>query len=385
MASSNETKTKSNHEGHYLPSKERISPERIREIAKATIGQRENPLWQEYRRNRLTASQFGKAIRSIDAFVRRGRDDFLQELRNEVMQRKKFETNEAMQWGIDHEKDAIQEYEKRTGKKVIETGIWIFPDGYLAASPDGIVVDADNPDKYLGIVEVKCPARVKDIIINHDCQWHGHLNYLDKNNQLYPHHAYYHQIQGQLYATGMNWCDFIIWNPSNLLVQRIVSDPEWVARCLTDLQVFYEWDILRPEDRRVAPNSLELNPATEVDLRQLFSHSDKCAKLTQHFLHALSIHLCRWISTNRTDRKRLTKEELILQWNEAKQNICRSCLFKLFKFLWRDSERPYVPCEEIEQMSQNNWKIPEDFIMKAKEYIKFDREIEFAPCLCVKL
>ena len=97
MASSNETKAKSNHEGHYLPSKERISPERIREIANATIGQRENPLWQEYRRNRLTASQFGKAIRSIDAFVRRGGDDFLQELRNEVMQRKKFETNEAMQ------------------------------------------------------------------------------------------------------------------------------------------------------------------------------------------------------------------------------------------------------------------------------------------------
>ena len=39
-----------------------ISPERIREIEQATVGQAQNPLWHEYRKNRLTASQFGRAL-----------------------------------------------------------------------------------------------------------------------------------------------------------------------------------------------------------------------------------------------------------------------------------------------------------------------------------
>ena len=39
-----------------------ISPERIREIERATVGQAHNPLWHEYRKKRLTASQFGRAL-----------------------------------------------------------------------------------------------------------------------------------------------------------------------------------------------------------------------------------------------------------------------------------------------------------------------------------
>ena len=39
-----------------------ISPERIREIEQATLGQAQNPLWHEYRKNRLTASQFGRDL-----------------------------------------------------------------------------------------------------------------------------------------------------------------------------------------------------------------------------------------------------------------------------------------------------------------------------------
>ncbi len=39
-----------------------ISPERIREIEQATLGQAQNRLWHEYRKNRLTAAQFGRAL-----------------------------------------------------------------------------------------------------------------------------------------------------------------------------------------------------------------------------------------------------------------------------------------------------------------------------------
>ena len=39
-----------------------ISQEHIREIERATVGQAQNPLWHEYMKNRLTASQFGRAL-----------------------------------------------------------------------------------------------------------------------------------------------------------------------------------------------------------------------------------------------------------------------------------------------------------------------------------
>ncbi len=43
-----------------------ISQERIRDIARVTIGQRNNPLWHEYRKNRFTASQFGKILSAYE-------------------------------------------------------------------------------------------------------------------------------------------------------------------------------------------------------------------------------------------------------------------------------------------------------------------------------
>ena len=39
-----------------------ISQEHIREIERATVGQVQNLLWHEYRKNRLTASQLGSAL-----------------------------------------------------------------------------------------------------------------------------------------------------------------------------------------------------------------------------------------------------------------------------------------------------------------------------------
>ena len=44
-----------------------LSQERIREIERATVGQRKNPLWHEYRKNRLTASEFGRALDTLNS------------------------------------------------------------------------------------------------------------------------------------------------------------------------------------------------------------------------------------------------------------------------------------------------------------------------------
>ncbi len=191
-----------------------LSRARIIEIAKETIGQRNNPKWQEYRKNPVTASLFGKALSKM-RYSNKAFDVYSgANLRGQILQTRPFYTNTAMQWGIEHEAEAIEKYQFLTGSKVEDTGIWLDPDGILDASPDGLVVDPKNQGKYLGIIEVKCPFRLHWVPIENDQDWNYYLNFLDEDNKLNRQHDYYHQIQRQLVATDLPWCDFIIWSPS---------------------------------------------------------------------------------------------------------------------------------------------------------------------------
>ena len=124
-------------------------------------------------------------------------------------------TNPAVEWGIKHEATALAEYEKHSGNKVIASGIWLFPEGDLAGSPDGIVVDPNDASKYLGLVEIKCPYKCAREHIRSGADWAKFLHYLDNSNRLISTHDYYHQIQGQLWATNLEWCDFIVYRTLN--------------------------------------------------------------------------------------------------------------------------------------------------------------------------
>jgi len=105
-----------------------------------------------------------------------------------------------MQWGIDHELEAIEEFEKRTNFKVDKTGInqeLITLGKNIGGTPDGLI------GKDSGI-EVKCPKSTM------------HFKYLNVANQEDLKNIcadYYWQIQGVLYITGRkNWY-FISYDP----------------------------------------------------------------------------------------------------------------------------------------------------------------------------
>ena len=51
-------------------------------------------------------------------------------------------------------------------------------------------------------------------------------------------HAYYHQIQGQLYLTGTECCDLVVWTTVDIQIIRICRDPAW-AQNITKLTEFY--------------------------------------------------------------------------------------------------------------------------------------------------
>lgn len=71
-------------------------------------------------------------------------------------QGEKVWVNEAMQWGTDHEAEAVRIYEEQTGTKTESVGFCVseeFP--YLGLSPDRLI---KSGKKYTGAVEVKCPT-----------------------------------------------------------------------------------------------------------------------------------------------------------------------------------------------------------------------------------
>lgn len=98
----------------------------------------------------------------------------------------------AMQWGIDHEPQAIAEYEARTGTILEPVGFCDVPELWTGCSLDSFVSDGS------GIVEVKCPESAT------------HLEYL--RTKRIPT-DYYWQCLHNVWITGVEFCDFVSFDP----------------------------------------------------------------------------------------------------------------------------------------------------------------------------
>ena len=141
----------------------------------------------------------------------------------------------AIQYGIQHESEAVKSYETVTGNKVEGTGLWLHPSGLLGASPDGLV--KHNPNL---LSEVKCPHKAKDITLEEAMKIKDFFltrqdgRTVIANNSQGP--RYYHQIQGQLALTGIQGqlaltshdiCHFIVWTQKDMYILEVNKDLHW--------------------------------------------------------------------------------------------------------------------------------------------------------------
>ena len=114
----------------------------------------------------------------------------------------------------------------------------------LLASPDGVVYnESETP---VGIVEIKCPFSLRDkASLDSACKFCCE----DENGSmvLKRSHDYFFQVQGQMAALGVQWCDFIVWAPAFLHTERITWDESfWKNKCLSQLTNYYT-SFLAPE------------------------------------------------------------------------------------------------------------------------------------------
>ncbi|UNE54872.1 lambda exonuclease family protein [Bartonella machadoae] len=131
----------------------------------------------------------------------------------------------SMQWGIEHEEDALKEYEFIYDADVIKCGFIPHPTIEMAgASPDGLIGED-------GLVEVKCPQSTT------------HLRFF-MYDEIKP--EYIAQMQFQMACTGRKWCHFISYNPQfvgrstglRMKVKRIHRDDEQIEQLTKAVEVF---------------------------------------------------------------------------------------------------------------------------------------------------
>ena len=248
-----------------------ISETKAREIERSTRQQQLSPLWFSARRNKITASKFGRVM----SLKRETKPD---NLVMEILQPKQFSTV-ATRYGINNESIAIQEYVSfqnthgHPDLTVSASGFIIDTNHpFLGASPDGTVYDPSDIQEPFGFVEIKCPYTVRNQSPVEACSSSGFFCTIDPATgelHLKESSGYHAQIQGQMGIGIRPWCDFVVYTKKGLSIERILFNPTyWNNKLLPKLKEFYDCCIL-PEI--VSPIHATGLPVR--DLRQQTTHS----------------------------------------------------------------------------------------------------------------
>ena len=181
-----------------------------------------NADWHKMREHVLTASLFAQAIPAY--YFEKDRIRFAKSILHPC------KTTVAMTYGIEKEAKARLAYCQTTGNDVRPTGLWLLPSGNLGASPDGLVYEDEGDLAPSGLVEFKCPYSMRN------ANRHALEDFAEKQ-----HERHGPQVQGQLAATRLPWCDLVYWSPRGLWKKRIMRDVLWARINLRALEhVFIE-------------------------------------------------------------------------------------------------------------------------------------------------
>lgn len=170
--------------------------------------------WYESRCGRVTGTRFADLVSGESTKTYKS---LVSDIACEIITHRQEEgyTNAAMEHGIETEPEARAEYETVTGTKVTEAGFIMRDEidkyhDWVGISPDGLTSD--------GMIEIKCPMM------------RTHLEYIEGGKLPTE---YRHQVQGQLFVTGLPYCDFVSY----------VEDMKpFIVRVFPDEELFTEFE-----------------------------------------------------------------------------------------------------------------------------------------------
>ena len=226
-----------------------FSFQEVETLSRETTGQYLNPIWRIEREGRLQAAIIKDAIKLANLLREHEKTGHVllpENLRRGINWQRKcmytftnFDYKEAVRWGIDHEKDGISAYQRLTRYRVVSTGLWIFPSGFVCCSPDGLIFSNSSASRPTGIIEIKCPYKLRNIRSFNPGSWTQMFPYLKSETELNRNHRYYDLIQAEIYATQAIWCDLFIWSPAKTLLLRVSRDETWIRRNIPLVEWFF--------------------------------------------------------------------------------------------------------------------------------------------------
>lgn len=166
--------------------------------------QQKSVAWHEARRGIPTSSQFHRILSAVAMKPSTSQMPYIDELLAETYNGHYYLNDsfvsKDMQNGIDCEPAARLWYAFDRSVDVREVGFCLSDCGRYGCSPDGLVGDE-------GMIEIKCP------------KLETHIRYLREGGLP---NDYKCQVHGSLIVTGLKWCDFISYSPSDELDNLVV-------------------------------------------------------------------------------------------------------------------------------------------------------------------
>ena len=234
-----------------------------------------SPEWHEARAGAITASNFSEVRKRLKSGSNKG--DFTTAAHNYAFnlaveringKSSDYDTYEtyAMRRGHELEAEARFAHEKRIGAFIEQAGIVLTDDSRFGFSTDGFIGDD-------GISEYKCftdPSKVRAILFG------------GSDEEVID------QVQGGLWITGRNWCDFCLYYPDlasrglDLTIKRVYRDEDHIEALVADLLEFdglVEQYIAMIEELAEAervkvfdlfPMEPDVEEATEAQLEDIF-------------------------------------------------------------------------------------------------------------------
>lgn len=223
-----------------------LSKEEIQQIEEDTRNQGDDDtgMWLHHRRSRLTSSNFGVVCK------RRATTPVANLVKN-LLYRSASTNSPSLHWGRENEDQArrsyVQEMVSRGTPIVIKkAGLVICQEKpHLGCSPDNFVED-QSTNEVDGTAEYKCPYSARELtpveactqVKDFYCKLEGGKPVLKQT------HNYFYQIQGIMAITQRKWCDFVIWTPKGISVERIAADTSFWEKMVPKLDTFWNRAIL---------------------------------------------------------------------------------------------------------------------------------------------
>ena len=141
----------------------------------------------------------------------------------------------------------IQEMQNRGITVIVErVGLVIsHKKPHLACSPDNLAVDTSSGDSKV-LFEYKCPYSARELTPLEACTQpkYFYCKFDGGRKSLKQTHNYFYQIQGILAITKRNWCDFVIWTPKGISIERIKADTSLWEKMVPKLDAFWNTAML---------------------------------------------------------------------------------------------------------------------------------------------